>query len=214
MNGEFSAIVCGVGGQGIVLLSNIIGDACANSGLRAITGEQHGLSQRSGSVSIHVRIGARVRSPLIPVGMADAIISLEALETLRYLEYLKEGGIALMNSRIMHPISDTGRLVKNKAGEYFDFKEIESRLSQITKNILSLDALELANKAGNPLTENVVLLGAISVLEAFPIQLDALRQSISKVVPAKAIEANLRAFEYGAEVFHDRFCKEMRCKSL
>ena len=72
MNKEFSVLLCGVGGQGLVLLSNIIGTACAQDNLRVITGEQHGLSQRSGTISIHLRIGPEVRSPLIPVGSADA----------------------------------------------------------------------------------------------------------------------------------------------
>src|SRR4030042_3431500 len=97
---EFSVYKAGVGGQGLVLLSNVIGSACAAAGIRAITGEQHGLSQRSGSINVHMRIGDEVRSPLIPVGGADAILSLEALEALRYVEYLKPGGGVVMSSRL------------------------------------------------------------------------------------------------------------------
>jgi len=214
MNKDFSVLICGVGGQGIVLLSNIIGDACASSDVRIVTGEQHGLSQRSGSVSIHLRIGQEIRSPLIPVGMGDAILSLEALETLRYAEYLKPDAIVLMNSRVMHPISDTNRMINEKGAEYFTKEDVENRLKGITKNILMVDAINYANQAGNPLTENVVLLGAMSVLESFPLSMKALQNSISKIVPSKARETNLQAFDLGAKASYSRFCKEFQCKAL
>jgi indolepyruvate ferredoxin oxidoreductase, beta subunit len=212
MNDEFSALICGVGGQGLVMVSNVIGNACAASNLRVVTGEQHGLSQRSGAVSIHMRIGPNVRSPLIPVGMGDAIVSLEALETLRYIEYLKEGGLVLMNSRVAYPITDTAELVKKKSTKYFSREDVENKLKQVTKNILSIDALELARQAGNPLTENTVMLGAVSVFESFPVPPDALRESIAKIVPQKAKDANLKAFELGAKASRDRFCTMLPCR--
>jgi len=214
MSGEFSAILCGVGGQGLVLMSNIIGNACAESGIRVITGEQHGLSQRSGSVSIHLRIGNDVKSPLIPVGGGDAIISLEGIETLRYVEYLKEDGVVLMNSRVMYPITDTKRLVddRSKKSAYFDLTTVQGRLKQITSNVLAVDALEIARNAGNALSENVVLLGAVSVLESFPVGTDAIRNAIAKLVPPKARDANLKAFDLGSRVSFERFCDKLPCK--
>lgn len=215
MSGEFSAILCGVGGQGLVLLSNVIGDACASTGLRVVTGEQHGLSQRQGSVSIHIRIGSEVRSPLIPVGTGDAIVSLEAIEALRYIEYLRDGGIVLMNSRVLHAVTDSKTVVekKGKSSSYFGIGEVENRIKEITRNILSFDASELADRAGNALTENVVMLGALSVLEEFPVRTGALLESIEKMVPPKAKEENMRAFELGAETSHARFCGSGLCKS-
>jgi indolepyruvate ferredoxin oxidoreductase beta subunit len=214
MKGEFSTIICGVGGQGIVLLSNIVGGACADSNLRIVTGEQHGLSQRSGSVSIHLRIGESVRSPLIPVGMADAIVSLEAIETLRYIEYLKESGLILMNSMVARPVTESAKLVKEKKTGYFEKEDAEKKLRQVTSNILVLDALDLAKQAGNPLTENVVLLGALSVFESFPVPPETIRQSISRTVPQKAKDANLKAFELGAKVSQERFCKLLPCRKI
>ena len=214
MKDDFSVLICGVGGQGLVLVSNIIGIACAESGLRVITGEQHGLSQRSGAVSIHLRIGPEVRSPLIPVGMGDAIVSLEALETLRYIEYLKDGGIVLMNSRVAYPVTESARLAKEKKTGYFGREAVEGRLKQVTSNILSLDAFGLAKQAGNPLTENVVLLGAMSVFESFPVPTEELRKSITKTVPQKARDANLKAFELGAKSSHERFCKLLPCRKI
>ncbi len=214
MKGDFSVLICGVGGQGIVLLSNIIGTACAETGLRIMTGEQHGLSQRSGSVSIHLRVGEKVRSPLIPVGMADAILSLEAIETLRYIEYLQKDGFILMNSMVAYPVSESARLVKEKKIGYFGREQAEKALRQVTSNILALDALDLAKQAGNPLTENVVMLGATSVFETFPVSQDSLRRAIEKLVPPKAKEANLKAFELGAKASYDRFCKVLPCKKI
>jgi indolepyruvate ferredoxin oxidoreductase beta subunit len=214
MNKEFSVLLCGVGGQGLVLLSNIIGNACALDNLRVITGEQHGLSQRSGTISVHLRIGSEVRSPLIPVGSADALLALEALEALRYIEYLKDNGTAIFNSRIMHPVTETGLLIKDKNKPYMNVEEVVKRIQTVTPHILTLDALDLAEKAGNSLTENVALLGALCVLESFPVSMPALKESIAKLVPAKAKEPNIKAFDLGAQAAYDRFCKEMACKEI
>jgi indolepyruvate ferredoxin oxidoreductase beta subunit len=211
-NKEFSVYMSGVGGQGLVLLSNVIGSACAAAGIRAITGEQHGLSQRSGSINVHMRIGDEVRSPLIPVGGADAILSLEALEALRYVEYLKPGGVVLMNSRIQHPIIETQAHAKDKVAKYMSAEEVKSRLSQVTDKVAMIDALEIARQAGNPLTENIVMLGALSTLDAFPVPEDALRRSVSENVPKKAVEVNLKAFDLGKKAAHEMLCNIVKCR--
>jgi indolepyruvate ferredoxin oxidoreductase beta subunit len=209
---EFSVYLSGVGGQGLVLLSNVIGSACASAGIRAITGEQHGLSQRSGSINVHLRIGAEVRSPLIPIGGADAILSLDALEALRYVEYLKPGGVVLMNSRIQHPTIETAAHMKDKAARYMSVEDVKSKLAQITDKIAVLDALELAKKAGNPLTENTVMLGALSALEAFPVPDEHLKSSIRENVPKKAVDVNLAAFDIGRKAAHDTLCNMVKCR--
>jgi len=209
---EFSAYMSGVGGQGLVLLSNVIGSACAASGIRAITGEQHGLSQRSGSINVHMRIGEEVRSPLIPVGGADAILALEALEALRYVEYLKPGGVVVMNKRIQHPSIETGEHMKDKVAKYMSADDVKSRISQVTDKIAVIDALEIAKKAGNALTENIVMLGALSTLEAFPIPEESLKKSIADNVPKKAVDVNLKAFELGKQAAHEMLCNIVKCR--
>jgi len=212
---EFAMLMCGVGGQGLVMLSTIVGNACASAGLRVITGEQHGLSQRSGMISIHLRIGNDVVSPLIPIGSGDTLLSLEAIESLRYIEYLKDGGIIISNSRIMHPVSESGRIIMDKSEKssgYFGLNEIEQRLRQVTGNVLFIDAPAIAGEAGNPLTENVVILGAMSVLEAFPVATEELAKSVEKIVPPKAKDANLKALKLGAKAAYERFCKEIPCR--
>ncbi len=209
---EFSVYMSGVGGQGLVLLSNVIGSACAYAGIRAITGEQHGLSQRSGSINVHMRIGEDVRSPLIPIGSADAILSLEALEALRYVEYLRPGGVVLMNSRIQRPVVETKAHTQDKTARYMTVEDVKSRVSQVTDKIATLDALELAKKAGNPLTENVVMLGALSTLDTFPVPEQALKKSISENVPKKAVEVNLKAFDLGRRAAYDLLCNMVKCR--
>jgi indolepyruvate ferredoxin oxidoreductase beta subunit len=209
---EFSVYMSGVGGQGLVLLSNVIGSACAAAGIRAITGEQHGLSQRSGSINVHMRIGDEVRSPLIPIGGADAIISLDALEALRYVEYLRPGGIVLMNSRIQRPTIETAAHTKDKTAKYLSVEDVRSRLSQVTDKIATIDALEIAKNAGNALTENVVMLGALSTLEAFPVPEDMLKKSVSENVPKKAVEVNLKAFDLGKKAARDILCNMVKCR--
>jgi indolepyruvate ferredoxin oxidoreductase beta subunit len=214
MKEDFSLMMSAVGGQGLVLLSNIIGTAGAAAGIRVITGEQHGLSQRQGSIQVHLRIGPRVRSPLIPVGMADALLSLEALEALRYIEYLKDGGVAVINTRVIHPVTETQEMVRDKDRKYMSLEAVEGRFRRVTGHILTLNALELAERAGNPLTENVALLGAVSVLEMFPVPPERLQEAIRKLVPQKAVEVNLKAFQLGAAAAMDSFCKELACRPV
>ena len=209
---EFSVYMSGVGGQGLVLLSNVIGSACALAGIRAITGEQHGLSQRSGSINVHMRIGEEVQSPLIPVGGADAVLALEALEALRYVEYLRPGGVVLMNSRVQHPIIETVAHVKDKTARYMSADDVKGRLSQVTDKIAVLDALAIARESGNPLTENVVMLGALATLEAFPVPEKDLKESIAQNVPKKAVDVNLKAFDLGRHAAYEKLCNMVKCR--
>lgn len=209
---EFSVYMAGVGGQGLVLLSNVIGSACALAGTRALTGEQHGLSQRSGSINVHMRIGEDIRSPLIPIGGADAILTLDALEALRYVEYLRPGGVVIMNSRVQHPIIETRAHMKDKGAKYLSVEDVKARLSQVTDKIAVIDALGIAKKAGNPLTENMVMLGALSTLEAFLVPEESLKKSISDNVPKKAIDVNLMAFDLGKAAAYEHLCNIVKCK--
>ena len=209
---SFSMFMSGVGGQGLVLITRVIGNACVRSGKKAITGEMHGLSQRSGTVFAHMRIGEDVFSPLVPYGKADILVGLEATETLRYIEYLKKGGTILMNSRIMHPPVETSRVLKGKGTKYITVEEIVSKLQQWTRNIAVIDALNLARDSGNVNTENTVFLGALSTLEAFPVEEKPLRESISEAVPRKTVEQNLMAFDLGKKTAFDSLCNLVPCR--
>jgi indolepyruvate ferredoxin oxidoreductase beta subunit len=210
---SLNIFMCGVGGQGLVLLTSVIGDACAKSGKKVITGEMYGLSQRSGTVSVHLRIGEDAFSPLIPYGEADIIIALEAIEALRYIEYLKKDGIILMNRRIMHPPIETSKIMTAKGSKYLTIEDIVSKLRNWTPNIAVIDALKLARDSGNVNAENTVFLGCLSALEAFPAEESYVRESISEAVPKKTVEQNLKAFDLGKKSARDSLCALVPCKN-
>jgi len=209
---SFNIFMSGVGGQGLVLMTSVIGNACVRSGKKAITGEMYGLSQRSGTVSVHMRIGEEAFSPLIPYGKADILIALEAIEALRYIEYLEKNGTILMNSRIMHPPVETSRVLTKKEAEYLTVEDIVSKLRQWTPNIAVVDALKLARESGNANTENTVFIGCLSALEAFPVEEKYLRESISQAVPGKTVEQNLKAFDLGKKSAFDALCTMVPCR--
>jgi indolepyruvate ferredoxin oxidoreductase beta subunit len=195
----YNIMTCGVGGQGLMLVSNILGLTCSEVGLGIRTAETHGLAQRSGSIYTHIRIGDKVYSPLIPYGEADVLLGMEAIETLRYIEYLKLDGDIILNDYLWHPVQSTFERVKSPEISYISIGTIIKQLKEVTKNIHIINALSLANQAGNPLTSNVVLLGALAKINGFPIKLDQLKEIIPRVVPKKAIEANLKALILGYE---------------
>jgi len=214
-NGDgFDIVLVGVGGQGIVMLSNAIGEACAEAGINAITGELHGLSQRSGTIYIHMRIGGSAISPLIPYGEANAIVGLEAMEALRYIEYLKDNGIIIMNKRIMHSPIEVATLSKEKRTDFIKLETIVDKLKVVTNNIAQLDGLKLATETGNPLTENAVFIGALSTLAELPLSIDNIQKGLEKVVPKKALKQNLKAFELGQQAAYKSLCELVSCREL
>lgn len=193
-------MTCGVGGQGLMLVSNVIGIACAEFGLNIRTAETHGLAQRSGSIYTHIRIGKEVYSPLIPYGEADALLGMEAIETLRYIEFLKPNGVIVVNDYMWYPVQSTFNRVKDTENVYLSMETILAQLEKFTKNINIVNATEIAKQVGNPLTSNMALLGALAKSEGFPLSLKQLQEIIPKVVPKKAIEVNLKALLLGYEV--------------
>lgn len=209
---SFNIFLCGVGGQGLVLMTSVVGNACVKGGKKVVTGEMYGLSQRSGSVFVHMRIGEEAFSPLIPYGEADILISLEAIEALRYIEFLKKGGIILMNKRIMHPPVETSKLIMEKGAKSVTVDEVVSKLHNWTQNIAVVDALKLAIESGNANTENTVFLGCLSALEAFPVEENHIRESISEAVPKKTIEHNLKAFDLGKKNAYGSLCTLVACR--
>ena len=208
MNPRMNILLAGVGGQGLMLLAETMGIACTRQGLPMLAGAQYGLSQRSGSIYVHVRIGEGLHSPLIPYGTGDLILAMEAMEALRYVEYLKEGGLVLMNRRVMHPPVETAQIVKRRAEQLhsLDLAQIQAQLRQVTDKILALDAAGLAAQAGNPKGENVVLLGAACALPGFPLAREAVVQALVEVVPPRTLEANQKAFDLGFVACRDGLC--------
>jgi indolepyruvate ferredoxin oxidoreductase, beta subunit len=187
---KFDLLITGVGGQGAILASDIIGNAAVNAGLPIRAAETHGMAQRGGSVVNHIRIGEEYGS-MIPKKGADLMLALEPMETIRYIDFLKDGGIVIVNTQPVLPVTVLSGLAK-----YPDVEEILDALSE--KYIVkAFNADEVAFDAGNRLAMNVAMVGAVSGY--LPIPKEALLESIKALVPQKTIEINIRAFEMGRQ---------------
>jgi indolepyruvate ferredoxin oxidoreductase beta subunit len=181
-------VIVGVGGQGSLLASRILGQLAISAGLDVKVSEVHGMSQRGGSVITHIRMDeAPVASPLVEQDGADAVLALERLEGLRALPYLKDGGLMVVNAQEILPLP-----VITGAAAYP--ADIEEKLAQRAK-VLALDALRVATDLGVPRAANVVLMGALSGALDFPVS--AWEDAIRACVPARFIDANLAAFAAG-----------------
>ncbi|MDK2974384.1 MAG: indolepyruvate ferredoxin oxidoreductase, beta subunit [Methanofollis sp.] len=184
---SFDVLIVGIGGQGTILASNIIGEACLVEGTPVRGVETHGMAQRGGSVESHVRIGG-IHGPLIPPGGADLILALDLLEAVRYRHYLKAGGSIVANDRTVVPTPVyTQKLPMPGRGELL------GSLEGTDLHLVAADAL--AADAGNPIVQNVVMLGAASSL--LPLKEASLKEAVARSVPAKTLDLNLKAFDLG-----------------
>lgn len=185
---KLDLLITGVGGQGAILASDIIGKAAVISGLSIRAAETHGMAQRGGSVVNHIRLGADLGS-MIPKKGSDVLLALEPMEAVRYLDFLKDGGVIVVNTQPIVPVTVTSGLAK-----YPDVQEILDVLSE--KYIVkAFNADELAAEAGSRLAMNVAMVGAVSGY--LPIPKEILIESVKALVPQKTIEINVRAFEMG-----------------
>lgn len=187
MTSSYDIMIVGIGGQGTILASNILGEACLIENRHIRGAETHGMAQRGGSVESHIRIGGEF-GPLIMPGTADLLISFDLLEALRYSHYLKKDGLIVANSHLVLPTSVfTQKLAAPSESE------ITGMLRKY--RLCLLDADSLAIEAGSPLSQNVVMLGAAS--SALPLKPESLLEAVQRLVPKKTIEINTRAFELG-----------------
>ncbi len=184
----FDLVIVGVGGQGTLLASKILGRLALSQGQQVKVSEVHGMSQRGGSVITHVRVGQNVHAPLVSEGQADFLLGFEALETARAAGFLKPEGVAITNSQRILPMP-----VIIGAMAYPD--EPLGLLGN--RKVESVDALALALQAGNAKAVNLVLLGMLS--RHLPFSEDAWTQAIGACVPRKTLPANIDAFMKGRE---------------
>lgn len=185
-----SIMIVGVGGQGSLLASRLLGNVLLSQGFDVKVSEVHGMSQRGGSVVTYVKYGEKVYSPVIEKGEADVIISFEELEAARYLPYLKKGGHIITSTQKIDPMP-----VITGAAEYPGniVKKIEEKGIKVT----AVDALSLAEQAGNAKASNVVLMGVASKSTDFDV--NVWQEAIRACVPPKFLELNKKAFELGRE---------------
>lgn len=185
-----NVLICGVGGQGIILASDVLCQAAVNEGLDVKKSEVHGMAQRGGSVITHVRFGERVYSPLIEEGRADFILAFEKLEALRYAYYLKKQGRIVVDRRVIPPMS-----VLTGQEEYPP--DIDERLGR-AGNVLSVDAGSVARELGNLRVVNIILLGVLSNL--LGLKEGSWSKAIRSTVKEKFVDLNIAAFNRGRKL--------------
>ena len=192
---EYNIVITGVGGQGILTAANLLGWAALRAGYKVRVGEVHGMSQRFGSVIAYVRFGENVYGAMVPEGKADVILSFEPVEALRYINYLKKGGLVFTNARPIPPVQ-----VSMGLASYPSLEEIKKVVEEdFGGKFMAFDAEKLAMEAGNIITTNVVLIGALTQTPGFPLSAEHVREVIKVSVPKKAVDVNMRAFDLGVK---------------
>ncbi|OGW75983.1 MAG: hypothetical protein A2Z72_04595 [Omnitrophica bacterium RBG_13_46_9] len=187
-NSNINILICGVGGQGILLASEIITAVFVTSGYDVKSSCAHGMAQRGGPVISHIRIGKKIYSPVISEKQADILIGMELLETSRALNYIKKNGlIILFDRRILSEIDTTGK--NGFAGD------LKNRIKKKHKRVLEISRNEMANGLKNIKAVNMFMLGVLS--DHFPVKKECWSRIIAKEVPPKTRDLNLTAFELG-----------------
>jgi indolepyruvate ferredoxin oxidoreductase beta subunit len=184
-------VIIGVGGQGNLLATNLLGEAALSLGIPVVASEIHGMAQRGGIVESAVLLGD-INSPIISPGESDVFLSFEPLETLRGLNKCSRKTIVITNTRSLQPF--TAALGQ---GVYPPLKEIISLVSDKIDNVIAFDASGLAEEAGNPLSLNMVMLGALIGSNTTPIGAADMKETISVSTKKAFLESNLKAFDLG-----------------
>ncbi|QSX06367.1 indolepyruvate oxidoreductase subunit beta [Sedimentibacter sp. zth1] len=183
----------GVGGQGTILTSKILSKGFVENGYDVKMAEIHGMSQRGGSVTTQIRYGEKVYSPVIEKGSADIIVAFEKSEALRFLDYLKEDGILVINTQEIYPVTVNIGASKYPNNIIEEYDKVVGK-----KNVNVIDAYKIAGELGNIKCMNIVLLGAL--VKMFKLENINWKQIIKDSVPEKAIEMNINAFDKGYEI--------------
>lgn len=189
---KYNIQLVGVGGQGVLLASTVLGNAAVAEGMEAAMSEVHGMAQRGGSVQCSVRIGREIYSPLIPKGGADLLLGFEPAETLRSVTSVSKDSYIITNTAPVVPIS-----VSIGQGTYPPLEEILEALRSVNDHVVAIDATAKAIEAGRAITANAVLIGAIAAAKGFPLSKQRVLDALLAAVPAKARDVNVRAFDLG-----------------
>ncbi len=199
MQTNLDLMIVGVGGQGTLLASKIMGNLAMRAGLDVKLSEVHGMAQRGGSVETHVRIAEHVAAPLVAPGTADYVLSFEPLEAVRWSHYVKRGGMLLTSSSRIWPMPVV-------SGSMPYPEDLDARLAAHDVKYLAVDAEGLARQAGSARAANVVLLGLLASKLSF--SQDMWLASIAECVPAKTLETNRAAFLLGYAAGSDDACRQ------
>ena len=198
-------IITGVGGQGNVLASQILGRVAVKKKFRVTIGETFGLSQRGGPVMSHIRLSMNKNyGPIIPPNAAQIIVGLEPLEALRILQdYGNEKTVIIVNSRPIYPLNVIAGDV-----EYPDLKLIKQVLDESAGSLFWLDATQMAMDLGDPIMLNMIMLGALCTLAEFPVEDYDIKEVLKDIFSESKLEINFKALDIGRELIHG---KQGRC---
>jgi indolepyruvate ferredoxin oxidoreductase beta subunit len=196
----FNVIIGGVGGQGNVLASQILGEMLVSQGYVITIGETYGASQRGGAVMSHLRISTKDQfSPLIPEGQCDLLVSLEPVEGLRILDtYGNPRVMTLLNTRPIHPMD-----VISGDAAYPEVSKVISKIKELSRRVWTLNATEIALEMGDPIFSNIVMLGALCAIGVLPIDRQGFDTIIRDLLPSRLLEENLKAFDKGRQVVQE-----------
>ncbi len=194
MTQEFNVLITGVGGQGVILMSELLGEAAVKDKLRVRGSEILGMAVRGGSVTSAIRLGDDVHGPLIPSGRCHALVGMEPSEALRNISCLSQSSLVILNTALTVPFT-----VTLGQSSYPSLEIILEKLKKAAGKIIQLDAAKLALAAGSLLTTNIVMLGALFGTERLPIKLATIKETVEKRFPGKLTPINIKAFDLGFE---------------
>ena len=194
MTDEFNISIVGVGGQGVILMSELLGNAAIRDGLNVRGSEILGMAVRGGSVSSMIRIGKDVFGPLIPTGKCDVLVGMEPAEALRNISSLSRSGMVILNTESMVPFT-----VSLGTSRYPALDSILEKLTQQVSKVITLNASRIAREASNQQAANIVMLGALFGTGKVPITEDTIQKEIETRMPEKLVQINLKAFALGKE---------------
>ena len=189
---NLNVVFSGVGGQGVVVLSDIYCEAAMLDGFDVAKAEIHGMAQRGGSIVAYTRIGEKVETPLIETGKADVVVGFEILETARSLPMLRKDGTVIVNLKLIQPTCMPNGVKPKTQSELLDMLKSKAVVHGV-------DGFGIAQKVGNPLVVNTVLLGALSALPGVPVKRESFERAMASRLKEKFLKINLQAFQLGRE---------------
>ncbi|TEB12513.1 indolepyruvate oxidoreductase subunit beta [Pelotomaculum propionicicum] len=197
MKEPLNLIITGVGGQGNILVSEILAKSAAAVGYKVTVGESYGMSQRGGSVSSHIRLSRKLLyGPIIPSGCADVIVCFEPVEAVRtVLEFGSRGTNVIVNPRPVYPVG-----VLMGKDKYPDIDIMLGKLNEISAQVFIIESTNIATQAGNPVVQNIVMAGALAGIGYLSIPKETFERIIRLAVPEKNLSLNLKAFCMGYDV--------------
>ncbi|HSW58019.1 MAG TPA: indolepyruvate ferredoxin oxidoreductase subunit beta [Dehalococcoidales bacterium] len=192
---ELNIIIAGTGGQGVVVLSELLGNAAVTAGFKVRGSEVLGMAQRGGSVFSNIRLGTDIESPMTAEGKCDILIAVEPSEALRNIQFLSKNTTVVLNIRKVIPYT-----VSLGQSTYPEIDQIVAKLKSVANKVIALDAVEYAEKAGNRQSTNVVMIGALFGSGKIPISPETMKEHIATKFAGKGADVNIKAFDLGYDI--------------